>query len=294
MSDLVTIAIHTGKEEYAPLLQNLLKSFLICNEYPNIELVIVESGSRENVRSWLESLDFNDSFVNFDGSKTNITKNSGVSIEKTLIFNDFDDSFIWYQCYVQSLKDSIEKSKGDFFVYLAEDNQLTVKGNIISDYIHMINTFGKDKSIIHFNAQQGYKYQKSNNRFGELISIGGKTSAYRPFNTKWCPFSLIHKTALSRIGEIPLPDEEDPHRSINECSEKCQDLGFSRYYPAVPAGAWLPNDPRDFFIDLINRKTKENPDYVMIPIFKKEDLVRQSLKISRPISTDDFLRNING
>ena len=45
MSDLVTVAIHTGKEEYAPLLQNLLKSFLICNEYPNIELIIVESGS---------------------------------------------------------------------------------------------------------------------------------------------------------------------------------------------------------------------------------------------------------
>ena len=290
--EMVTIAIHTGKEEYAPLLQNLLKSFLLSNKYPNIELMLVESGSEEKVRGWLEDLDFDSNFVNFDGTATNIKKAPGVSIKKTLLFNNFDSDFPWGLCYMQSLKDSIEKASGEFFVYLAEDNQMTVSGDIISDYIHLINTSGRDKTIVHFCAQQGYKYKKENNRFGDAICVD-KILAYQPFNTKWCPFSLIHRDALHRIGDIPLPDDEDIHKSINVPSQRCRDMGFVRYYPAVPAGVWLPNSTRQSFIDLIARKTDENPDYVMIPIFEKDTVKKSAESMKRPISTDDFLRSIN-
>jgi glycosyltransferase involved in cell wall biosynthesis len=291
--DMVTIAIHTGKEEYVPLLQNLLKSFLLSNEYTNIELMLVESGSEENVRVWLESLDFDSNFVNFDGTTTSIKKAPSVSIKKTLLFNNFDSDFPWNLCYMQSLKDAIKKASGDFFVYLAEDNQMTVSGNIISEYIHLINTFGRDRTIVHFCSQQGYKYRKENNRFGDVIKAD-HVSAYQPINMKWCPFSLIHKDALHRIGNIPLPDNEDPHKSINVSSQRCRDMGFSRYYPAVSVGVWLPNSNRQSFIDLIVRKTIENPDYVMIPIFKKDTVEKTAEDMKRPISTDDFLRSING
>ena len=70
-------------------------------------------------------------------------------------------------------------------------------------------------------------------------------------------------------------------------------MGFSRYYPAVSVGVWLPNSNRQSFIDLIVRKTIENPDYVMIPIFKKDTVEKTAEDMKRPISTDDFLRSIN-
>ena len=57
MSDLVTIAIHTGLKKWIHLLENSIKSFLLCNTYPNIELMLVETGQNEDVRAWLERLD---------------------------------------------------------------------------------------------------------------------------------------------------------------------------------------------------------------------------------------------
>ena len=103
MSDLVTIAIHNGKKEYCPLLENLLKSFLICNEYPNIELLLVESGGNEDVRKWLTSIDFDSNYTNFDGTTTDIVRNKDVNIAKKLLFKNFDPEVHWSFCYMNSM-----------------------------------------------------------------------------------------------------------------------------------------------------------------------------------------------
>ena len=70
----LTISLHFGKKENYVFLQNFLKSFLICNKYPKIQIIITETSGDKNIRRWLKSINFNKSFVNFDGSKTNIKK----------------------------------------------------------------------------------------------------------------------------------------------------------------------------------------------------------------------------
>ena len=40
----ITISIHFGKKDNYPFLENFLKSFLICNTYPNIQITITETG----------------------------------------------------------------------------------------------------------------------------------------------------------------------------------------------------------------------------------------------------------
>ena len=80
----VSIAVHSGKEEYTPLLENLFKSFLVCNQYPEIELILLETAGNSRVRDWFKNLDFDNFFVNFDGDKTTIEKCPEVKIKKSI------------------------------------------------------------------------------------------------------------------------------------------------------------------------------------------------------------------
>ena len=84
--NMITLAVHSGKKEYVPLLENLFKSFLICNSYPSIEVILLETAGNKEVREWFSSINFSDFFSNFDGQKTSIKKQNGVSIKKTLLF----------------------------------------------------------------------------------------------------------------------------------------------------------------------------------------------------------------
>ena len=74
LSKKLTISIHFGKKDNYPFLENFLKSFLICNTYPNIRIIITETGGSSEVRNWLKKIDFKKDFINFDGVKTNIKK----------------------------------------------------------------------------------------------------------------------------------------------------------------------------------------------------------------------------
>ena len=76
-----SLAIHSGKIDYVPLLENLLKSFLICNEYPNVELILIESAQNQPIREWFKSIDFESNFQNFDGKITGVRANKRSKIK---------------------------------------------------------------------------------------------------------------------------------------------------------------------------------------------------------------------
>ena len=115
MKPKLSIAVHSGIYDSWPLLQNLLKSFLVCIEYPNIELILAESGGNQKIRDWFSKINFDDFFINLDGQKTNIKKHPDVSIEKTLKFIDFDSSITGRNsCYNRAISQCIDTFKGDF------------------------------------------------------------------------------------------------------------------------------------------------------------------------------------
>ena len=51
------------------------------------------------------------------------------------------------------------------FAFLAEDNQFVCKGDVIGDYVNLIQELGQDSHMINLAGMQCYKYAKDNNRY---------------------------------------------------------------------------------------------------------------------------------
>ena len=67
-------------------MQNFLKSFLICNTYPNIEIILTETSGDKEIRKWLKNLNLNNNFINFEGTKTSIKKIKTQKLNLNLYF----------------------------------------------------------------------------------------------------------------------------------------------------------------------------------------------------------------
>ena len=294
---LVSIAIHIGKQDYYPLLENLLKSFLVCNRYPNIELILIESGGNQQLRDWLSKINFEQYFVNYDGASTTIQKKANVNITKKLLFLDYPDDIPWFMCYSDAIRKSIEYSTGAYFTLLAEDNQFIIEGDIIKEYIDTLQHVGEDTHMLYFASMQLYKYFKPNNAFDKMQDYNG--IKYFPIkNVKWCSSQFCNKKVLEKIGPLALSDEEDPHRMINYSLSRVTKLKFKRCYKAIPAAVWFHNSYRDEFIDLILKNTRKNPDYILLSTttlseinnFFDKNIGNSDL---RPLSTEDWYNRVN-
>ncbi len=320
----LSIAIHSGVFEYWPLLQNFLKSFVVCNEYPSIEIMLVESSGNKKIRDWFEEINFNDFFVNFDGEKTNIKKHPGVTVEKTLKFIDIDSSISGAYCWGRAWRPCIKSFSGDFFVMLAEDNQFSIKGDIISDYIKILDHFGRDRSMINFFSQEEYKFQKKNNMATGPHRI--KTTDlpfFTPIEQKWQPMAIGSRDLYKRIDLIRaqknITDEDGWHWNFlgmwgppfdgkqgtstttdlpeTEGDKKwkwppAMPLDFRRIYPTVPCVIWTPNSHRDAAIKKILQSTKLNPNYLLYKTLDKFSQFELAENLGRCLRTEEFLVEI--
>ena len=292
----ISISIHNGLYERWPLLENIIKSFLVCNEYPNIELILAESGGNSGIRAWLENLDLDDYFVDLQGQKTDIIKNPNVTIEKSLKFIDFDESIQGLgACYSRAINQSIQHATGDFFVNLAEDNQFIIKGNIIEDYLQILKHYGSHASAIHFFSQQQYKLYKQNNQATGPHSIDStQLPFFMPTHQKWDPNQLVHKSIFknmeSQAGEENTKEASyDVHHGfVQRYTNLFTECAFQRIYPAIPAGVWMTHAERTAAEIAENKKS--NPNYIRYKIKDKEELLRivRSQKPTHPFSSEKY------
>lgn len=291
-----SLAIHSGKIDYVPLLENLLKSFLICNEYPSVELILIESAQNQPIRDWFKSIDFESNFQNFDGKITGVRANKRSKIKKTLLFLDYEETLPWFTCYMDSMNQARMKASGKYFAFLAEDNQFVCKGDVIDDYVNLIQELGQDSHMINLAGMQCYKYAKDNNRYLPMSSLN-YSSYFECVTSKWDPTYFCDMSLFKKLGPPALSVEEDPHRTINHYTFRSRDLGIKRSYKLVPAAVWFHNEKRDEIIEIIQTKTRENPDYVLFNI-QDYDKVKRSLSElkdppARPLGTDDWFNAIN-
>lgn len=283
---LVTICLHTGKLQNYPLVENFIKSFLVCNFYENIEFMLIESSGNEKLRDWFKSLDFEDYFVNFSGVKSNIKKRENISILKTLGFYDFPGTDIWFECYTKSIQKAINDASGKYFCFFAEDNQFTIKGNIIDDYIKILESHNF-KSFVHFFGQQKYKLFKENNYFDKTPKIVDGIRYFKPRH-KWDFWSLTLKENYNIIGPLEESTVEKPHNTIQEYSQRTENKGFVRVYPHIPHGIWFHNNDNDQIISKII-KNKNDPNYIHFNIIEKCQAKKLFKDISLPVSTDEYI-----
>lgn len=292
-NELVTICLHTGKIENVYLLQNTIKSFLQANKYPNIELILIETGQNIEVRKWIKDLDLNN-FINFNGSRSTIKPHPGVSIIVKKIFPDFEDSNKLFSKksapFIQSLEIAIEKSEGKYFTYLAEDNQFVVSGDVITDYINVLKKESESTSMIHFVTHQLYKYNKHNNRFKEPAKVN--EFLYFPIEeVKWDQNIFCNKNLIyDKLG--PIKDWEKAHGTNKHYTKLALQNSLKRFYPGIAVAAWFHNNSRESFIREIKIGTEKNPDFILFQIKKYEELKMSYNSnvgsFNRPLSTEEL------
>ena len=296
-NSLVSIGLHTGKSDYVVLLENLLKSILVCNEYTNLEIVLIESAGNKDIRSWIDELDLNEYFVNFDGTKTDISKRTGVRIKKTTMYLDYPDDLMWYQCYSDAMRNFFEKCSGEYCFMLAEDNQFFLSGDVITDCIDILKKYGVSKTMVNFSTLQIYKYFKKNNQVKEMSKMSmpdsGEVNYFLTKFPKWDPTYFCHKEIFKMLGPFSLSDEKNPHRTIEYFSERANKLGLKRVFLSVPQNVWFPNDKRDRIIAKIKKGCKIDPNFVLLNTHDKETIRDQYSKSeifgSRPIASEDVM-----
>lgn len=284
MKDLVTICIHTGKIDYIHLFQNAIKSFLMTNDYPNIELLLVETGGNEKVRKWIENLDLYN-FKNFDGTMSIIKPRHGVRIKITTLFPDLDNNENWWVPYITSLETAVGISKGKYFTYLPEDIQFVVIGDVISDYIKILKKEDESRAMIHFITQQGYKYNKQNNRSTGPYFFND-VCYFSPVELKWalnvfCNKDAIYNNALGSMKEYNKQGGVEEYYRITGMEKNLR-----RYYPKVFPAMWFYDDNKKQFEEIIKEKTKKNPNFILFKLHEYKDI--KSYNVNKPLSTENF------
>jgi hypothetical protein len=288
---LVSYALHTGKLEFTSLVENLVKSFLICNTYPNIELILIESAGNESVRNWFSSLDFDTYFSNFDGSLTTIKKSPQVSIKKELLFLDYRKTDNWHVCYMESFKASVRSATGKYFLFTAEDSQFIAQGNMLSDYITLLKHLGEDHTLLHLLAQPARKFHKPTNRYtGPYVT--GRINYFTPQIKKPEHQLFVKKSLLESWGEMKKQTNDDNGRFLKDFQAKMEEHGVSRIYPAISIGTWINNSEREFFINVIRQETLKSPDFVLFNIHSIDALYSLfcRFKMTTPITVEDLLK----
>jgi hypothetical protein len=294
MNDKVTVCLHTGKYEYVYLLQNAIKSFILGNSYPNIELMIIETGKNSNVRKWIENLDLYN-FLNFQGSYSNIKPRKNVNIEIKSIFPDFKDSNSLFSensaPFIQSLEIALEKSTGKYFTYLAEDNQFIIDGNVIEDHIKVLKKENEEKSMIHFVTHQLYKYKKKNNKFLGPNRVEDFLY-FSPLQVKWdqnifCNKSLIY----NQLGSIK--DWQVSHGVNENYTKIANQKKLKRFYAGICPFVWFHNNEKINLINKIKNGTNKNPEFILLKMHEYKKIKNYYNKIvndvRRPLSTEEFM-----
>ena len=293
MNDLITICMHTGKLNRVYLMQNAIKSFIATNKYPNIELLLIETGQNKKVRDWIENLDVNN-FKNFNGSISTIKPHTNVNIEIKNLFLDYENHNNLFSKssapFVQSIDNAIKESSGKYFVYLAEDHQYVVEGDVLIDYIKLLKHLGEDRSMIHFVTHQYYKYSKVSNAF-KGPSLLDDIIFFTPDHVKWDQNVLCNKDAIySKLG--PVSDWDQPHGTNRHYTNIASKKGLKRYYFGIAPAMWFHNNDLEKHISKIILETERDPNFILYKSIKYKDAKNAFKlnveKLKRPLSTEDF------
>ncbi len=277
MSDRsVTVAMHIGLERNLPMLENLIRSFEQCVEHDApLELMLVDSSGSAALGDWLDGVGIARSHVTLKKLRTEFPAGTHMST-----------------AYMQSLLSAAKAASGRYFVFLAEDNQFVVNGPLLSAYIDAIESVPDGKAIVHLMGQQQYKYSKPNNRFKQPRAIGS-VGMFELETTKWCPFALARREAYAQFGDLPVSDVSQPHATIDNASMRARELGYVRFYPQVPHGAWFPNTLASAAVEKIRTL---NPGELLIKPLSLDEAEWHASTCCmydgalRPMSAEDFFR----
>ena len=296
-SKKLTISIHFGKKDNYPFLENFLKSFLICNTYPNIRIIITETGGSLEVRNWLKQIDLKKNFINFDGTKTNIKKRKNTHPILKLVFHKKIHRGSFWVPYMKSFNDTAyEKDNlNNYFVFFVEDCHFFIKGNIVSKIIKSLNRIGVNDNHIGLCIWTTYRYKKYNNRIKKINKLEKNFSLFETAEIKGDIFSVMSRKLLKKTGKIVTQKDGEKYRqqAIKDLTKKFLKHNVKRFYPSIAPIVTLDNDYHDYFREKIKKETKKNPDFVLCKILSEKEYYKTFKSNKLKLVTAEDIYKIN-
>ena len=296
-SKKLTISIHFGKKDNYPFLENFLKSFLICNTYPNIRIIITETGGDLEVRNWLKKIDFKKNFINFDGTKTNIKKRKNTNPVLKLVFHKKIHRGSFWVPYMKSFNDTAyEKDNlSNYFVFFVEDCQFFIKGNLISKIIKSLDRIGSIDNHIGLCIWTSYRFKKFNNRIKKINKVTKNYSLFQTAEIKGDIFSIMSRRLLKKTGKIVTQKDGEKyrHHAIMDLTKRFSKHNVKRFYPSIAPIVTLDNDYHDYFREKIIKETKKNPDYVLCNIISEKEYHNKFKSSKLKLVTAEDIYKIN-
>lgn len=270
-------------------LRNLLKSFELCNEYPNVEWIITDYGSGDGSRDFIRDY----------------ARSSGFPVKA--IFSDEEEYFERFRqkgLFIDSRwakfrailgkyrSEARRAAAGELLYDMSDDHQFIRKGNwveeILDIYRHREATVGRDDIA----GIVAYGYMKV--RLGKLnnvllpITNEEATPYFVAREKSYVDYVFMKRSTAAAVGEYfdPLTlrpgtaegkrwaAQDDFMQPEAEYERRCRRLGLKRVFMKYPMAVAFPN----------------NIESVSCPIWSLEEMKRQFGYLNRPVSSDELCR----
>lgn len=289
------VSFHINSFNKLFLLKNSLRSFDVCNEYPNVELIIADYGSRDGSREFIIEYARKSNFLVkyiFDDENTyfNQVKKRGIPIES---------KWARFTAMMGKYRNEIFKiTKGEYIFDIADDHQFIRKGPWIEEifeiFQHRKTKIGWDDiACIVPLGYYRYRLDKPNNAMC-LIENEKSVPYYVAKEKSYVSYSVVKKSFRDKLGKFFDPIDlkpntpqmkmwrrEDPGIFAEASYQKrCQEMGLKRIFMKYPIEISFPNS--------IHHTLKMKDKEFIIPLWTLEDMKKKFGKLDRPISSEEL------
>lgn len=290
------ITFYTNSFNRRRLLQNLLRSFEACNQYPKVEWIITDFGSTDGSREWLQ----------------NYAAQAAFPLQT--IFADENDYFaslalptldrrtkLWsiLRWYRNQARDS---AHGNYYFDVATDHQFIRRGHwmkeIFDVFAHREQTVGKDDlACVMPLGYFHWRLNKPNNR-RENEQPSASVPYYMACAKGYVDYSVMKRATAEKIGPYwettQLADKPemikrwyglDPAlQPETQYCRRAEALGLKRAFLKYPITISFRNRDVSTLV-----ATHTEPDLI-IPLWTLEEIQAQFGRLRRPVSSEELCR----
>jgi len=235
--------------------KNLIESFVHCNEYENIELIIVDNGSTDQrLLEYYQRLELPFPF--------------------RLIRNETND---YPRCIWRAKNQARTEAQGEYFLDIPDDHQFVRRGNWIRECIEIYES-QDDVGCIVLYAYPILRWTKSNNRLHREKRLN-KLPFYISHFKGYVDYHFMSRAIYEQVG--PFLDTGYDSRFIPEPDymRRCTALGLRRLFLKFPAAVSIPSYLDDQLTEFEDR-----------PVYGYLSLADYSLwtNQARPVSAEEI------
>lgn len=205
--------------------KNLIESFVHCNVYENIELIIVDNGSTDQrLLEYYEGLQLPFPF--------------------RLIRNEKND---YPRCIWHAKNQARMEARGEYFLDIPDDHQFVRKGDWIRECLDIYSSIDNIGCIVLY-AYPIFRWTKANNRL-RRERRANNISFYISYFKGYVDYHFMSRTTYEKVG--PFLDTGYDSRIVPEPDymRRCTALGLRRLFLKFPASVSIPSYLDDRLIE---------------------------------------------